>query len=89
MAGSTHASHIADGSLVAAPALSALAPAPQLSLAHEAWRRFRRHRLALVSAALLCAIVVVLLVVLIGLGAGAWAMRATVRAPLLPALRRE
>jgi putative ABC transport system permease protein len=29
------------------------------------------------------------LVVLIGLAAGAWAMRATVRAPLLPALRRE
>lgn len=29
------------------------------------------------------------LVVLIGLGSGTWAMRATLRAPLLPALRRE
>ena len=27
--------------------------------------------------------------VLIGLASGGWAMRATVRAPLLPALRRE
>jgi peptide/nickel transport system permease protein len=60
MAGSTRASPIADGGLVAAPPRSAAAP--RLSLAHEAWRRFRRHRLALVSAAVLSAIAVMLLV---------------------------
>ena len=53
MDGSTRASPIAD-------AVSG-APAPERSLAAEAWRRFRRHRLALTGTLLLVAIAVVVL----------------------------
>src|ERR1700731_3569445 len=49
MAGSTPASLIADGG-VASQGL-----APEVSPALDAWRRFRRHRLAVVSALILIA----------------------------------
>jgi peptide/nickel transport system permease protein len=52
MAGSTHALPIAD--------VRAAADRPALSLAGEAWRRFRRHRLALLGATLLGAIALTL-----------------------------
>jgi peptide/nickel transport system permease protein len=56
MAGSTPASPIAEaGGIVAAPAR-----VRHESLAREAWRRFRRHRLALVSAGILIAMVLIL-----------------------------
>ena len=54
MAGSTRAFPIADA--------AAAAPAPATSLAAEAWRRFRHHRLALTGILLLGAIAVVLIV---------------------------
>ena len=54
MDGSTHAFRISD-------ALSGT-PAPATSLAAEAWRRFRRHRLALTGVLLLGAIAAVLVV---------------------------
>jgi peptide/nickel transport system permease protein len=53
MAGSTRA--LPTASVGAAP--GALAPRQRLSLGLEAWRRFRRHRLALVSVAILAAMV--------------------------------
>ena len=56
MAGSTPASPIAEA-VVAAPARLAR----RQTLASEAWRRFRRHRLALVSAGILLTIVLGLL----------------------------
>jgi peptide/nickel transport system permease protein len=57
MAGSTPASPIAEaGGLVAAPG----ARAQHESLAREAWRRFRRHRLALASAGILVVMILVL-----------------------------
>jgi peptide/nickel transport system permease protein len=57
MAGSTPASPIVEaGGLVAAPA----ARARHESLAREAWRRFRRHRLALLSAGILVAMILIL-----------------------------
>jgi peptide/nickel transport system permease protein len=52
MAGSTHALPIAD--------VRAAADRPALSLTGEAWRRFRRHRLALLGATLLGAIALTL-----------------------------
>jgi peptide/nickel transport system permease protein len=56
MAGSTPASPIAEaGGIVAAPAR-----VRHESLARDAWRRFRRHRLALVSAGILIIMVVIL-----------------------------
>jgi peptide/nickel transport system permease protein len=59
MAGSTRASPIAEVSVGALPGAATATPA--VSFGREAWRRFRRHRLALVSAAVLSAIVIVLL----------------------------
>jgi peptide/nickel transport system permease protein len=53
MAGSTRA--LPTASVGAAP--GALAPRKRVSLGLEAWRRFRRHRLALVSVAILAAMV--------------------------------
>ncbi len=70
MAGSTHASPTAEAAAPAAPratAVSAAPAAPMASVAavprtritpgHDAWRRFRRHRLALVSAIVLLLII--------------------------------
>jgi peptide/nickel transport system permease protein len=56
MAGSTPASPIAE-------AVAARAPprARRATLAHEAWRRFRRHRLAMVSAGILGTMILALL----------------------------
>ena len=53
MAGSTHALPIGE--------VGAVAERPALSLAGEAWRRFRRHQLALFGAAVLGAIALTLL----------------------------
>jgi peptide/nickel transport system permease protein len=50
------------GSIPASPTVEAARRAPQVSPGREAWRRFRRHRLALVSLVVLLAMV--LLVVL-------------------------
>ena len=56
MAGSTPASPIAEAAaIVVAPAR-----VRHESLGREAWRRFRRHRLALVSAGILAVMVLVL-----------------------------
>jgi peptide/nickel transport system permease protein len=55
MAGSTPASPTADAVLAPAPARSR-----RVSLGHEAWRRFRRHRLALFSAGVLLTLVLAL-----------------------------
>ena len=63
MAGSTPASLSAD----AAPAPQARLR-PSISPAHEAWRRFRRHRLAVVS-------IVVLVLIAAGILAGPWLWR--------------
>jgi peptide/nickel transport system permease protein len=57
MAGSTRALPIASA------AVDAVAPAKHVSLSIELWRRFRRHRLAVVSAAFLA---IVVLTVLLG-----------------------
>jgi peptide/nickel transport system permease protein len=55
MAGSTHALPTAD---VAAPAAGVAAPAHRrISPGLESWRRFRRHRLAVASAAIFAAII--------------------------------
>lgn len=51
MAGSTHVS--ASASVPPEPAK----PAPESSPARDAWRKFRRHRLAVVGSVILCAIV--------------------------------
>ena len=56
MAGSTPASPIAE--LAVGPIV---ARARRTSLGREAWRRFRRHRLALVSAGILSLIILALL----------------------------
>jgi peptide/nickel transport system permease protein len=56
MAGSTPASPTADAALAAAPPR-----ARRATLAREAWRRFRRHRLALVSAGILSTMILALL----------------------------
>ena len=58
MAGSTPASPIAETAIAAAPA----SRTRHESLGREAWRRFRRHRLALVSTGIL--MVMILLIVL-------------------------
>src|SRR6516162_606013 len=55
MAGSTPASPTADAGIAPPPARSRRA-----SLGHEAWRRFRRHRLALASAGLLLTLLLAL-----------------------------
>jgi peptide/nickel transport system permease protein len=55
MAGSTPASPTADAVIAPSPARSRRA-----SLGHEAWRRFRRHRLALASAGVLLTLLVAL-----------------------------
>ena len=55
MAGSTPASPTADAGIAPPPARSRRA-----SLGHEAWRRFRRHRLALASAGVLLTLLVAL-----------------------------
>src|SRR5579863_4528830 len=60
MAGSTPASPTADRA-AAAPVRVGAARAYGGSLGGEAWRRFRRHRLALVSAALLLLLILALL----------------------------
>src|SRR5580693_9368524 len=57
MAGSTPASPIAE--LAVAPVVARRAR--RTSLGREAWRRFRRHRLALVSAGILSLIILALL----------------------------
>jgi peptide/nickel transport system permease protein len=67
MAGSTHASLSADAAAPAAQQPVLAARAPPLSPAREAWRRFRRHRLAVAS---LCVLLIVLAVV-----AGPWLWR--------------
>jgi peptide/nickel transport system permease protein len=59
MAGSTPASPIAESERIGV--LLPRRRARRQTLASEAWRRFRRHRLALVSAGILLAIVVALL----------------------------
>ncbi|HML09835.1 MAG TPA: ABC transporter permease [Stellaceae bacterium] len=64
MAGSTPASPIADAALVGA---AALLRARHESLAREAWRRFRRHRLAFISAGIL-----VLMTLLLVFGTAIW-----------------
>jgi peptide/nickel transport system permease protein len=56
MAGSTPASPTVSAAVAAAPAR-----VRHVSLGREAWRRFRRHRLALVSAGVLSTMVLVLL----------------------------
>ena len=56
MAGSTPASPTIEVAATIRPT-----PAGRATLAREAWRRFRRHRLALVSAGILAAMIVVLL----------------------------
>jgi len=56
MAGSTPASHTVDAALAARPAR-----ARRTTLARDAWRRFRRHRLALVSAGILSTMILALL----------------------------
>ena len=56
-----------DGSTRAFPIADAGAAAPDTSLAAEAWRRFRRHRLALIGTLLLTAIALV-----VGLGPAMW-----------------
>ena len=56
MAGSTPASPTADAAVVAGPPR-----ARRATLAREAWRRFRRHRLALVSAGILSTMILALL----------------------------
>ncbi len=53
MAGSTPASPTAEVPLAAAAPLIAAAAAPRKTLGGEAWRRFRRHRLAVASALVL------------------------------------
>ena len=58
MAGSTHASHSADA-LEGAP-LGLVRPSK--SLAGEAWRRFRRHRMALISLGILSLMVLAVVV---------------------------
>ena len=50
-----------DGSTRASPIADAVAAARDTSLAAEAWRRFRRHRLALIGTLLLAAIALVVL----------------------------
>ena len=57
MAGLTPASPIAEPAIAVPPARARR----RVTLAGEAWRRFRRHRLALVSAAILSAMILVLL----------------------------
>jgi peptide/nickel transport system permease protein len=54
MAGSTLASPTADGELAVAAAIRV---APRVSPAREAWRRFRKHRLAMASAVILMTLV--------------------------------
>jgi peptide/nickel transport system permease protein len=68
MAGSTHASLSADAAAPAAQQPVLAARAPPLSPAREAWRRFRRHRLAVAS---LC----VLLLIVLAVVAGPWLWR--------------
>lgn len=58
MAGSTPASATADGAPLAA---SAAPPRPLVSPWAEAWRRFRKHRLAVVSAVILAFIILAVL----------------------------
>jgi peptide/nickel transport system permease protein len=62
MAGSTHASLSAE-----LPAAAAAKPSPSLSPGREAWRRFRKHRLAVVSL-----VVLLLLVLAIAAGPFLW-----------------
>ena len=69
MAGSTLASHSAEATaaahavLTAEPALAAAEPAAApVQLRWETWRRFRRHRLAVVSTIVLAALVLAVLV---------------------------
>jgi peptide/nickel transport system permease protein len=59
MAGSTHASVTADPAALPAPPVP---PARPQSLARETWRKFRRHRLAVVGAAILIVMVLAILV---------------------------
>jgi peptide/nickel transport system permease protein len=70
MAGSTRASPTVDGAVVtavgAAPLIAAR-PARRRTFGGEAWRRFRRHRLALVSAAVL-----LLMMAAVALGPLSW-----------------
>jgi len=56
------------GSILASASVSALAPvsrAKPVSLAQDIWRRFKRHRLALVGA-------LILMVIMIGVAVGPW-----------------
>ena len=57
MAGSTPASPTAELPVAATPLPT---PARRVSLGREAWRRFRRHRLALTSAGVLAAMILIL-----------------------------
>ena len=58
MAGSTHASPTADGAPVAALRKP---PARHVTPWTEAWRRFRRHRLAVASSVILSAMILAVL----------------------------
>jgi peptide/nickel transport system permease protein len=62
MAGSTLASPTASGGDPAPAAAAAPRPQRRISPAFDAWRRFRRHRLAVASTVVLCALVLAVLV---------------------------